>query len=223
MTILDAPSTPRPALSVAFREGSQPQHDAAESSTFITDLMGGRVNEAGYVNYLRSLRPVYAALEETARELAEDPLIAPLHDPALERLESLDADLESWRTGDPAEEACAGRAAEAYAAAIRATVDQPERFVAHHYTRYLGDLSGGQAIGRILDRDFARQGAGLSFYRFDSIPKVKVYKDGYRERLDALPLDAAQQVAAVEEVQHAFSHNQAVFAELAQHLALFAR
>ena len=31
--------------------------------------------------------------------------------------------------------------------------------VAHHYTRYLGDLSGGQAIGRILDRTFELDGA----------------------------------------------------------------
>lgn len=223
MTILDAAAPLATPLSVAMREGSQPQHDAAESSTFIEDLMGGRINEAGYVAYLRQLRPVYAALEETARALADDPLVAQLHDPALERLASIDADIASWSTGDPAEDAVAGRASEAYAADVRACADHPVRLVAHHYTRYLGDLSGGQAIGRILDRDFGRDGEGLSFYRFDSIEKVKPYKDDYRAALDALPLDEAQRAEAVAEVQNAFAHNQAVFAELAEHLDLFRR
>ena len=46
MTVLDVSTQP---LSVAMKQGSQAQHEAAESSTFIADLMGGRVDEAGYV------------------------------------------------------------------------------------------------------------------------------------------------------------------------------
>ncbi|WP_114422290.1 heme oxygenase (biliverdin-producing) [Nocardioides houyundeii] len=221
MTVLDnAPAAP---LSVALREGSQAQHSAAESSTFISDLMGGRINEAGYVNYLRSLRAVYAALEETGRALAADPLVSRLHDPVLDRLGAIDADLAAWSTGAEAEQACEGRAAVEYAERIRWTLDHPVRYVAHHYTRYLGDLSGGQAIGRILDRDFARDGHGLALYRFESIPKIKTYKDVYRARLDGLDLAPAQQAEAVAEVQQAFSHNQSVFAELARHADHFAR
>src|SRR5690606_31126997 len=135
----------------------------------------------------------------------------------------IEADIASWSTGSPAESVCAGEAAQAYAARIRATVDEPERFVAHHYTRYLGDLSGGQAIGRVLDREFSREGRGLALYRFATIDRVKVYKDGYRERLDALPVTAEQRDAIVAEVQVAFSHNQALFAELGRHAEAFRR
>jgi hypothetical protein len=65
--------------------------------------------------------------------------------------------------------------------------------VAHHYTRYLGDLSGGQAIGRIIGREFGLDGGvGTAFYSFSEVPKPKLYKDAYRARLDALPLDDVQ-------------------------------
>lgn len=210
-------------LSVAMRDGSRTQHDEAESANFIADLMGGKVDEAGYVNYLKALAPVYAALEETARELADHPVIALLHDTDLEREASIRADIAAWSTGADTEDLYEGRATRAYADAIRASAANPVRFVAHHYTRYLGDLSGGQAIGRILDREFGRDGSGLSFYHFESIEKPKVYKDGYRAALDALPLSEAERAEVVDEVKAAFSHNQAIFAELGEHLDRFRR
>ncbi len=45
----------------------------------------------------------------------------------------------------------------------------PGGYVAHHYTRYLGDLSGGQIIrDRAEAWDFARKGDGVRFI-FDAI------------------------------------------------------
>jgi heme oxygenase len=218
-----APAVEAVPLSVAMRDGSRDQHDQAESANFIADLMGGKVNEAGYVNYLRALAPVYEALEQTSRELADDPVVGLIHDADLDRHACITADLETWSTGDETEHVFEGRSVQAYVDAIRATVDNPVRFVAHHYTRYLGDLSGGQAIGRILDREFGRDGSGLSFYEFETIEKPKIYKDGYRARLDALPLTDAQRAEVVDEVKKAFGHNQAIFAELGEHLDTFRR
>jgi heme oxygenase len=223
MSLLDAAATTTTPLSAAMRDGSRAQHDAAESSVFIEDLMSGRIKPVGYVNYLRSLRPVYEALEETGRAVADHPVAGALVDPALDRTAAIDADLAHWSTGDAEETLVPTDTADAYAAAIRATVDQPELFVAHHYTRYLGDLSGGQAIGRVLDRDFGLGGQGLALYHFEQIEKVKPYKDAYRERLDALDLTAEQRDAVVSEVQRSFSFNQAIFAELGQHLDTFRR
>lgn len=221
MTLLETDAPIR--LSIAMRDGSRPQHEAAETSTFIEDLMAGHINPAGYVNYLTCLREVYAALEETGRALADDPIAGQLVDGRLERLESIDADLAHWSTGAPEESLVSGRNAAAYAAAIRSALDSPERYVAHHYTRYLGDLSGGQAIGRVLDRHFDLDGKGLTLYHFEQIEKVKPYKDRYRETLDALPLSAEQCAEVVTEVQRAFTFNQAIFADLAEHLEAFRR
>lgn len=91
--------------------------------------------------------------------------------------------------------------------------------MAHHYTRYLGDLSGGQAIGRILARTYELEGLdGIGFYDFPEIAKPKVYKDGYRARLDALPLDEAEHQFVLAEVQRVFGFNGALFAELGERL-----
>jgi heme oxygenase len=95
--------------------------------------------------------------------------------------------------------------------------------VAHHYTRYLGDLSGGQAIGRILDREFELDGAGIAFYAFEAIPKPKPYKDAYRARLDALGLGPAEVRRVVDEVRVAFTLNQALFTELGERIDAYRR
>ncbi|QCX28273.1 heme oxygenase (biliverdin-producing) [Nocardioides jishulii] len=219
MSITEAAPLP---LSAAFKQGSKELHDQAEAATFIDDLMNGKVNLAGYVNYLKSLRIVYAALEEVARDNASDPIVAVMHDPALERLASIEADIEALSTGAPEESLCQHEAAQAYAAAIHAASGHAPRVIAHHYTRYLGDLSGGLAIGRILGRTFDLEDRGLAMYHFEDI-KAKVYKDDYRERLDNLPFDDAQRAEAVTEVQAAFRHNQAVFAELGKNLASYQR
>ena len=94
--------------------------------------------------------------------------------------------------------------------------DDAPAFTAHHYTRYLGDLSGGQVIGRLLGRtyDLPAGSAGLAFYAFGAVPKPKRYKDAYRARLDALPLDAAGRAEVVDEVCRAFEHNQRLLTAL---------
>lgn len=203
-------------LSVAVREGSRAEHEAAEGSSFLTDLLEGRINEAGYAAYLLRLRTVYAALEDVGRTHAADPVVAAVLDPALERVAALDADLAHWAPDVDPGRAVASPAAAAYRDRVLASSTWLPAYVAHHYTRYLGDLSGGQAIGRLLDRTFGLDGAGLAFYDFSALGKPKPYKDGYRARLDGLGLDAAATTRVVDEVRAAFALNQALFVELAQ-------
>ena len=214
---------PTPALSTAMRVGSQADHEAAEGSTFMEELLGGRVNEAGYAAYLQRLRPVYAALETVAAKLAAegDTLAAAVYDPLLERLATIDSDLEHWAPG--ATEELDSPAAAAYVARIQDSAQWGGLFIAHHYTRYLGDLSGGQAIGRILDRAFGLEGQGIAFYDFTAIEKPKVYKDDYRARLDGLGLSEDDIARVVAEVRVAFGMNQAIFKELSSQIETFRR
>lgn len=215
MTLLEPATELDVPLSRAMREGSAAEHEAAEGSAFLVALLDGELSRAAYLSYLVHLRVVYAALEACLAECADHPVVAPVHDPALARVPRLDADLAWWAGDDPLPEA--GPAARAYAARIAATRTAPALLVAHHYTRYLGDLSGGQVVGHGLARvyDLPRRGEGLSFYSFAEVGKPKPYKDAYRARLDALPLAPGEREAVVEEVRAAFRHNRAVFAELA--------
>ncbi|MCW2771297.1 MAG: biliverdin-producing heme oxygenase [Aeromicrobium sp.] len=206
------------ALSALLRSGSQAEHTAAESSSFMSELLAGGVDEAGYAHYLGLLRRVYEALEQVAWELSDDPIAAAVIDPAIERLAAIDADLAHWGRTD-----VASPAADAYVARIHETTGWGALFVAHHYTRYLGDLSGGQAIGRILTREFDLDGAGVAFYDFSAVSKPKLYKDAYRARLDALELDDSERARVLAEVKDVFRLNGGLFAELTGHLESYRR
>lgn len=210
--------SPATSLSTLLRTGSQAEHTAAESSSFMSELLAGRVDGAGYAHYLGLLRRVYEALETTAVELADDLVAAAVIDPSIERLAAIDADLDHWGRVE-----IESPATDAYVARIRASAQWGGLFVAHHYTRYLGDLSGGQAIGRIMAREFALDGVGTSFYAFPEVPKPKLYKDAYRQRLDALDLDAEQRERVLDEVKAVFALNGGLFAELTTHLPRYAR
>lgn len=203
-------------FSVAMKEGSAAEHEAAEHSPYVSELLGGRINRQGYADYLLRLRMIYEALEEAVRARRDDPLVAAVYDPALERLAAIDTDLEYWAPG------AARDVNSPAAAAYRDRITDSSwggALVAHHYTRYLGDLSGGQVIGKFLDRTFGLQGAGLSFYDFPMRPKP--YKDAYRSRLDNLGLNADEVECAVDEVRIAFNLNQALFNELAENLPAY--
>jgi heme oxygenase len=214
---LSAAEAVRP-LSVAMKEGSTAEHDAAESSPFVSELLAGRINGQGYADYLLRLRVVYGALEDAVRARRDDPLVVAVYDPALERLTAIDADLDYW--APRAAHEVESPAAQAYRDRVTGA-SWGGALVAHHYTRYLGDLSGGQIIGKILDRKFGLGGAGLAFYEFPIRPKP--YKDAYRARLDGLGLDTDEIASAVDEVKVAFRLNQTLFDELADNLPAYRR
>ena len=199
-----------------WREGSRAEHEAAESSSFVTELVEGRASAAQYVAYLRRLRVVYAALEAALHEHRDHPVVAAVDDPALRRLAALDADLGHWSERSP--QPVTSRAAATYRARIERAGRTPYLLAAHHYTRYLGDLSGGQVLARALRRGFPGQSldrGGLDFYRFECLGPPVPWKRAYRERLDGLVLDAGQDAAVLEEVRAAFRLNRAVLAEVA--------
>lgn len=219
MTITDSPT--ELSLSALLRTGSQSEHTQAENVGFMTELLQGRVNESGYAHYLASLRPVYAALEGVSQQMADDEVAGVLVDPALARLAAIDSDIQHWTGG--AGLSVQSPAVDAYVARVEASTEWGGLYAAHHYTRYLGDLSGGLAIGRILSRAFGLEGEGLAFYDFPEIPKPKLYKDDYRAKLDGLPVDEAGSARMLAEVKAIFGLNTAIFDELTGQLETFAR
>lgn len=210
------------ARSAAWRAGSRAEHEAAESTAFVADLVAGRASAAQYVAYLRRLRVVYAALEAAMEEHRDHPVVAAVHDPALRRLPALDADLAHW-SGPVGPAGSVGPvgpspAAEAYRTRIEAAARTPYLLAAHHYTRYLGDLSGGQILARALRHGFPDRrldDGGLDFCAFAEIPAPVRWKRAYRERLDTLDVDAAADDALLDEVRAAFRLNHALLDEVA--------
>jgi len=205
-------------FSVLLRTATQDQHTEAEGSVFMADLLGGRLGVAAYARYTEQLWFVYRALEEAAGQLRTDPVAGPFVRPELARLPELERDLghlsgAGWREG-----AVALPATAAYAARIEQVARTwPAGFVAHHYTRYLGDLSGGQVIRGVAERTwgFERKGDGVRFYVFEGIDNPAQFKREYREALDGVVLDEVERQRVVEECRRAFALNTALFRDLA--------
>lgn len=202
-------------LSAELREATAVAHDRAERSAFVTELMDGSLDADAYRQLAVQLFYVYDALESVGDRLADDPAVSPILDERLRRIPRLRADLavlgleDGWQTAHPASQATA-----AYVADIESTVDDPATYVAHHYTRYLGDLSGGQVIRSRMKLHYGLTDDALSFYGFSAIGKLKPYKDSYRDRLDALPIDAATRERVTAAAVRAFEHNEALFGDL---------
>ncbi|MFF3983501.1 heme oxygenase (biliverdin-producing) [Streptomyces sp. NPDC001601] len=213
------------SFSTLIRTASHEQHVAAETSTFMSDLLGGRLGVAAYARYTEQLWFVYDALEGAAGRLASDPVAGPFVRPELFRLAALERDLAhlrgaGWRTG-----LTALPATEEYAARVRECAERwPAGYVAHHYTRYLGDLSGGQIIRDKAERTwgFQRKGDGVRFYVFEDIANPAAFKRSYRELLDAVDADDLEKQRVVAECKRAFALNTAVFRELGEEFPLSA-
>jgi heme oxygenase len=201
-------------VAALIRAASAEDHRATESRGFITQLMGGELSLAEYTRYLAQFGHVYEALESRMDDGT------PVFDPRLRRLSRIESDLTAlgaadWRARFPASESTTS-----YAAHLRALVassdrvDGTVRYLAHHYARYLGDLSGGQAIAVLIARHYDATPEQLSFYDFSDLGSVVRAKREYRERMNALALSPADVQALVAEVAAAFHFNGAIFDEL---------
>jgi heme oxygenase (biliverdin-producing, ferredoxin) len=201
-------------VAALVREASADDHRSAETRGFITALLGGALSLADYTRYLAQLAWVYEALEARGTRPG-DPAV---FDPALARMDVIDADLAAlgasdWRTGHPPLAATA-----AYTAHLRAiTADGDDvRYLAHHYTRYLGDLSGGQAIAALVGRHYGATPEQLGFFRFDLGDGAVHYKRRYRQAMNDLALTPPEVDVLIAEVRESFRLNSAVFEALAR-------
>lgn len=210
MTTTTDPATVR--FSTTLRERTMADHGDAEGSTLMRDLVAGTLGRDRMGDMLGQHLLVYRALETTARALADDPVVAPFLLPGLERTEALEADVRLLLGPDAGETVVARPGTAAYVARLEAVGSWAGGFVAHHYTRYLGDLSGGQHIRRIVER--AYPDLPIRFYTFEGVASPKALKERYRELLDEAPWPADEQDRVVDEVREAYRLNQEMFASL---------
>jgi heme oxygenase len=179
--------------------------------------MRGKGTRDDYIALVAQHWFIYEALEDTASRMAADPVAATVISDKLTRLPALEADLEFLLGPDWREQISPLPTTERYVARIREVgATWPGGFVAHHYTRYLGDLSGGLFIGKLMARQFGFETNGIGFYIFGDIADPAEFKDRYRAQLDAAPWDAAEQQRVIDEVLVAYQFNTDLFTDLAR-------
>ena len=203
------------SLALALKEGTKESHSAAENTKFVASFLRGVVDYEEYRKLLTNFYYVYDTMEQRIRE-TEDPMVLAIRSEDLERKEAIERDLEyyygpDWKDKQEPSEAC-----NTYCYRINEIAEKdPYLLVAHHYTRYIGDLSGGKILKEITARVLKPPaGKGLDFYEFPSIPNAKLFKQNYRAVLDNLGVDSSQENALITEANYAFRLNMYMFDEI---------
>lgn len=207
----------KPSLSESLRTETRELHTQAERSAFMGLLLRGRMERPVYCAMLRNLHAIYAALEPALDRHGSDPLLSPLSFSQLQREGPLQADLDALHGAGWADAYAVQPATVDYVARLR-TLDevQPELLAAHSYVRYLGDLSGGQMLRRIVRDSMALPpGQGTAFYEFGTSEETVQLKRAYREGLEQLQPAEATARAIVAEARRAFELHMQLFEELA--------
>ena len=197
-------------LALQLKEGTKVSHSAAENTKFVSSFLKGVVSRDNYKQLTANFYYVYRAMEEEIEKLDD----FPLHDKLLNRTNKLEQDLRyfygvMWR-----DKIQPSQSTKNYVKRIQVIAQQtPYLLVAHHYTRYMGDLSGGQILSNIAKKALNLTTEGLKFYEFD-IPNMKEYKDKYRQTLNDLNMSDVQTSMLIDEANYAFKLNMLLFDEL---------
>jgi len=202
-------------LALMLDEGTRKSHSMAENTAFVTGFFKGIAKKDSFARLVAGLYFVYEAMEE-AFDSTPNSGVKALDFKALRRLESLKEDMvyyygENWR-----ENVKPSPATKKYVDKIKTiAAEDPDLLIAHQYTRYLGDLFGGQMMGGMATRSLKLEnGKGVKFYSFQDIPDASKFIETWYTEMNALDLSQEVKQAIVDEGNVVFALNIELFSEL---------
>ncbi|MDB9437993.1 heme oxygenase (biliverdin-producing) [Dolichospermum lemmermannii CS-548] len=203
-------------LAMKLRVGTQQAHTDSENLGFMKCFVKGVVDRDCFIQLLRNFYFVYSELETAIEKHKQHPVINLIYFPELNRQSSLEQDMLFYYGNQWHKRITPSPAAQAYIARIQQiSTHEPALLLAHSYTRYLGDLSGGQMLQKIAQSALKLSGhEGTSFYNFQQIPDKQAFKGKYRQALDKLSIDDKTTDKIVAEANHAFKLNMQILKEL---------
>ena len=205
-------------IAVRLRAATHALHTEVERAGVMRLLLRGQLERSGYCRLLRNLHAVYAALEEGLSQHASDPGLAVLRCEPLFRSEALREDLNFLHGADWADSIALTSAASQYVRHLHVLATRaPLLLGAHAYVRYLGDLSGGQMLTRVVTKSLGLQpNQGVHFYDFGNAEEAAKLAGKFRSGLDLMTDNEANAQAIVDEACAAFARHQTLFEELAE-------
>ena len=203
-------------LAQKLREGTKKAHTAAENVGFVKCFLKGVINQESYRKLVASLYFVYSEMEAQIHRHQSHAIVSQIYFPQLDRQSSLEKDLRFYYGDRWQSQVTSSPATQVYLQRIQDISNtEPELLIGHVYTRYMGDLSGGQILKGIAQRAMGlKAGQGTAFYDFDDIADEKEFKVIYRQRLNELPLSESTVNRIVEEANVAFEMNMKLFQEI---------
>jgi len=204
-------------LSTQLKEGTKKSHNAAENTKFVAGFLKGVLNPEEYRKLITDFYYVYETMEQRIEE-TKDPLASILKQwgAKLYRTAFLQRDLRYYYGPMYRELMVPSEACNTYCYRLNEIAEKdPYLLIAHHYTRYIGDLSGGQILKGIAKKALnPPEGEGLHFYDFPMIDDAKAFKTDYRAVLDGLEVNEHQVNTLITEANYAFRLNMYIFDEL---------
>nr|YP_010471102.1 heme oxygenase [Synarthrophyton patena]UVF62931.1 heme oxygenase [Synarthrophyton patena] len=203
-------------LAEQLRQGTTKSHSMAENVSFVKSFLGGVVDKTSYRILLANLFFVYSAIEEEMYKNKNDLAICPIYFDQLNRKKSLEKDLSYYYGLDWQAMIVPSTVTQIYVSRIHEIgKNQPELLISHAYTRYMGDLSGGQILKNIAKNAMQlSDDEGTEFYIFREIENDKEFKRKYRQALDSISVTEDQVDLIISEANVAFNLNMKMFQEL---------
>nr|ARO90906.1 heme oxygenase [Corynoplastis japonica] len=203
-------------LAIRLREGTTKAHSMAENVSFVKSFLSGVVDKQAYRQLVANFYFIYSAMEEEMQRNEANNLIQPIYFKELNRKASLEEDLKFYYGNDWQEQIFPSPETQVYIKRIHDIGENhPELLIAHSYTRYIGDLSGGQILKKIAQSAMNLKGQeGTAFYDFKDIKDEKHFKKNYKDALDSLNLTDTNIKEIVSEANIAFTLNMKIFQEL---------
>jgi heme oxygenase (biliverdin-producing, ferredoxin) len=203
-------------LAIKLRIGTQQAHTNAEHTDFMRRFLKGAVDKNAFGKLLGNLYYIYSQLEAELNFYQNHPWVSPVYFPQLNRTASLEQDLDFFYGENWKEKITPTIAAQAYISRIQeVSATEPVLLIAHAYTRYMGDLSGGQMLKKIAESALGLENhQGVSFYEFNEITDLSEFKVKYRLALDSVPIDEAMSDKVVVEANISFNLNIQLLREL---------
>lgn len=198
-------------LSLELQEGTKQIHREIEKHSFLRRIIHGNLDRSTYRRYLQDLHHIYSTLEAALDAQSMHPLLSQAWSSQLRRTPALQKDLryfslncEEDKQGQSSDSI--SEAAQCFAARLRhLQYRAPERLLGHLYTRYLGDLSGGQILRSLIVRALSLpEGEGICFYDFSEISDPTLWKQQFRQRIDSVIMSEQQVKEIVDEAQRSF-------------------
>ncbi|SCZ89868.1 BZ3500_MvSof-1268-A1-R1_Chr1-3g01627 [Microbotryum saponariae] len=248
-------------LATRLRRATAQAHHDVMLPRVVHRLSSGDLPLPVYIAYLEALSVIYESLERYLDLNATCEVLSPTYDPAtLARSAAIEADLSYLTLKLPranrTTSICSGRnwpsvklyagrlhclgsgnsglphESSGLAIAAKVAQERPALLLAHAYTRYLGDLSGGQSIARSVRHAYSLpdSGEGSQFYELfpsshprragvferANIQEIKDLKFWFRAGLDSAGRATNNDLAKAieEEAKVAFKYNADIFSDL---------
>nr|WP_239579424.1 biliverdin-producing heme oxygenase [Microlunatus panaciterrae] len=202
-------------FSESLRRETAREQAEADSSRFLDQLRPGQLSGVSALTAQHYF--IYSALEAVAEERRTDTAVAPFLVPGLTRVPALQVDLEHLLGSDWRDRIRPRPTTITYCTRL-AELDSGHTFIAHHYTRYLGDVVNGQLVKSQLERRHGLVGPGATFYDLSDLGPAEQFRTRYHALLDSAPWSSGEQQELIAEARLALAHTAAILDDLAQDL-----